>query len=229
MIVGFRKPVFPRFVTVGKLPTRHLLRLGWCAIPPLRYLERVVHPRWPLVSRGSSAKRCIATNSNTFKQHTACGCNHSDRPRIHRGRRTTAWHFNVRRVPLDRKRGSSALVNGPNSSNTPGAIIVQENRDSSWVPKPSNSVVSGSNLSPSGTDGVERGGRISTPHKFCGLHTCRFDGPATKSPAETGRSRGIRRLTRKGLPRFGAFIGAEADARGTSSSFAHAFQASQFF
>ena len=49
MIVGFRKPVFPRFVTVGKLPTRHLLRLGWRAIPPLRYLERVVHPRWPLV------------------------------------------------------------------------------------------------------------------------------------------------------------------------------------
>jgi hypothetical protein len=49
LIAGFPKPVFPRFLTGAKLPTRHLIWLGWRAIPPLRYLEKVVHPRWPLV------------------------------------------------------------------------------------------------------------------------------------------------------------------------------------
>jgi hypothetical protein len=49
MIAGFPKPVFPRFLTVAKLPTRPLLRLGWRAVPLLRHLEKVVHPRWPLV------------------------------------------------------------------------------------------------------------------------------------------------------------------------------------
>jgi hypothetical protein len=29
------------------LPTQYLFRLGDRAIPVLRYLERVVHPRWP--------------------------------------------------------------------------------------------------------------------------------------------------------------------------------------
>ena len=49
MVAGFRRPIFPRFLMMGKLPTRHILRLGWRAIPPLRHLERVAHPRWPLV------------------------------------------------------------------------------------------------------------------------------------------------------------------------------------
>jgi hypothetical protein len=30
------------------LPTQYLFRLGGRAIPVLQYLERVVHPRWPL-------------------------------------------------------------------------------------------------------------------------------------------------------------------------------------
>ena len=45
MIAGVR---VPRFITERRLPTQYLTRLGERAIPILRYLERVVHPRWPL-------------------------------------------------------------------------------------------------------------------------------------------------------------------------------------
>ena len=45
MIAGRREPVFPRFITDRDLPTQYLFRLGARAIPILRYLERVVHPR----------------------------------------------------------------------------------------------------------------------------------------------------------------------------------------
>jgi hypothetical protein len=48
MIAGWREPVFPRFITARKLPTQYLVRLGGRAIPVLRYLEKAVHPRWPL-------------------------------------------------------------------------------------------------------------------------------------------------------------------------------------
>ncbi len=47
MIAGRHEAVFPSFVAGHPFPTRHLLRLGGRAIPMLRYLERVVHPRWP--------------------------------------------------------------------------------------------------------------------------------------------------------------------------------------
>ena len=46
MIAGWREPVFPRFITARTLPIRYLFRLRERAIPLLRYLERVVHPRW---------------------------------------------------------------------------------------------------------------------------------------------------------------------------------------
>jgi hypothetical protein len=49
MIAGRREPVFPRFITDREIPTEYLFRLGTRAIPVLRYLERVVHPRWPTV------------------------------------------------------------------------------------------------------------------------------------------------------------------------------------
>jgi hypothetical protein len=47
MTAGIREPIFPRFITNRWLPTQYLFRLGDRAIPVLRYLERVVHPRWP--------------------------------------------------------------------------------------------------------------------------------------------------------------------------------------
>ena len=57
MIAGRREPVFPRFITDRELPTQYLFRLGTRAIPVLRYLERVVHPRWPTAFE--AAKRFV--------------------------------------------------------------------------------------------------------------------------------------------------------------------------
>jgi hypothetical protein len=48
MIAGIREPIFPRFITERWLPTPYFVRLGLRAVPLLRHLERVVHPRWPL-------------------------------------------------------------------------------------------------------------------------------------------------------------------------------------
>ena len=47
MIVGQPAPVFPRRIAVRPLPTRHLAALVQRAVPMLRYLEKVIHPRWP--------------------------------------------------------------------------------------------------------------------------------------------------------------------------------------
>src|SRR5262249_29382571 len=47
LIVGRGKPGFPHFFMTRRLPTRQLLRLGGLAMHVLKYLERVVHPRWP--------------------------------------------------------------------------------------------------------------------------------------------------------------------------------------
>jgi hypothetical protein len=48
MTAGRKAPVFPRRVGVYPLPTRHLLGMGGHAIAVLKYLERVVCPRWPM-------------------------------------------------------------------------------------------------------------------------------------------------------------------------------------
>ena len=46
MIAGRAAPVFPRRVATRSLPTRHLAALMQRAIPVLRVLEKVSHPRW---------------------------------------------------------------------------------------------------------------------------------------------------------------------------------------
>ncbi len=48
LIVGRGEPVFPHFVMTRRLPTKQILRLGGRAIHVLKYLEKVVHPRWPI-------------------------------------------------------------------------------------------------------------------------------------------------------------------------------------
>jgi hypothetical protein len=50
LIVGRTEPVFPHFIMTRHLPTKQLLRLGGRAIHVLKYLEKVVHPRWPMTS-----------------------------------------------------------------------------------------------------------------------------------------------------------------------------------
>jgi hypothetical protein len=47
LIVGRAEPVFPHFIMARRLPTKQLRRLGGRAIHVLKYLEKVVHPRWP--------------------------------------------------------------------------------------------------------------------------------------------------------------------------------------
>jgi hypothetical protein len=47
MLAGHAAPVFPRRIAAHPLPTRHLAALVQRAVPVLRYLEKVIHPRWP--------------------------------------------------------------------------------------------------------------------------------------------------------------------------------------
>lgn len=47
MIAGQPAPVFPRRISTRPFPTRHLAALVQRAVPVLRYLEKVIHPRWP--------------------------------------------------------------------------------------------------------------------------------------------------------------------------------------
>lgn len=47
MIAGRPAPVFPRRIAAHPFPTRHLAALVQRAVPVLRYLEKMIHPRWP--------------------------------------------------------------------------------------------------------------------------------------------------------------------------------------
>jgi len=52
LIVGRGEPVFPHFIMTRRLSTKQLLRLGGHAIQVLKYLkylEKAVHPRWPMI------------------------------------------------------------------------------------------------------------------------------------------------------------------------------------
>jgi len=46
MIAGKPAPIFPHRIASRSLPTRHLAAVVQRSIPVLRYLEKVVHPRW---------------------------------------------------------------------------------------------------------------------------------------------------------------------------------------
>jgi len=57
LIAGRREPVFPAFVLARRVPTKQLLRLGYRAIHILKYVEKAVHPRWPMAFE--VAKRAV--------------------------------------------------------------------------------------------------------------------------------------------------------------------------
>lgn len=59
MIAGQSAPVFPRRIANHQLPTRHFVALVRRAVPELRYLEKMIHPRWhtPL----EATKRLVGT------------------------------------------------------------------------------------------------------------------------------------------------------------------------
>ena len=47
MTAGRMSSVFPRRIAFYPLPTQHLAAVVQRAVPVLRYLEKMVHPRWP--------------------------------------------------------------------------------------------------------------------------------------------------------------------------------------
>jgi hypothetical protein len=46
MVTGRSAPIFPSRIATRSLPTRHLAAVVQRSVPVLRYLERVIHPRW---------------------------------------------------------------------------------------------------------------------------------------------------------------------------------------
>jgi len=46
MIAGRPAPIFPRRIAARPLPTRHLAALVQRAVPVMRYIEMIIHPRW---------------------------------------------------------------------------------------------------------------------------------------------------------------------------------------
>jgi len=57
LIAGRVEPVFPHFIMTRRLPTKQLLWLCDRAIHVLKYLEKAVHPRWPMTFE--IAKRAV--------------------------------------------------------------------------------------------------------------------------------------------------------------------------
>jgi hypothetical protein len=57
LIVGRAEPVLPHFIMTRRVPTKQLFRLGDRAIHVLKYLEKAVHPRWPMTFE--VAKRAV--------------------------------------------------------------------------------------------------------------------------------------------------------------------------
>ena len=47
MIMARPGPVLPRYIATRRIKTRRLVRMIGRVVPVLRYLERVIHPRWP--------------------------------------------------------------------------------------------------------------------------------------------------------------------------------------
>jgi hypothetical protein len=54
MIMGHAAPVFPKRIASHPFPRRHLAALVQRAVPVLRYLEKIVHPRWHAMLEQSS-------------------------------------------------------------------------------------------------------------------------------------------------------------------------------
>jgi hypothetical protein len=59
MMAGQPAPVFPRRIAAQSFPTRHLAALVQRAVPVLRFLEKVVRPRWPTPLEAT--KRLVGT------------------------------------------------------------------------------------------------------------------------------------------------------------------------
>lgn len=59
MMAGQPAPVFPRRIAARSFPTRHLAALVQRAVPVLKFLEKIVRPRWPTPLEAT--KRLVGT------------------------------------------------------------------------------------------------------------------------------------------------------------------------
>ena len=57
MIAGKPAPVFPRRIAARPLPTRRVAAVAQRSVPVLRYLEKLIHPRWH--AHFEAAKRLV--------------------------------------------------------------------------------------------------------------------------------------------------------------------------
>ena len=69
MVAGRSAPLFPRRIANRQLPTRHLVALVRRAVPLLRYLEKMIHPRWHTRSRQLSV---LSVSSSLFWTRLLC-------------------------------------------------------------------------------------------------------------------------------------------------------------
>jgi hypothetical protein len=68
MVAGKPAPIFPRRIASRSLPTRRLAAVVRRSIPVLRYLEKVIHPRWhtPLEATKRLSGAAVALLSATL-------------------------------------------------------------------------------------------------------------------------------------------------------------------
>ena len=66
IICGYRNPVLPKRIMVRPLPSKYLKLLSRDVVPALRQLERVVHPRWPIMLKGTRRFTAFVAMSGTI-------------------------------------------------------------------------------------------------------------------------------------------------------------------
>jgi hypothetical protein len=59
MMAGRSAPVFPRRIATRPMPTRHLAAMVQRAVPVLKFLEKIIRPRWPTPLEAT--KRIVGT------------------------------------------------------------------------------------------------------------------------------------------------------------------------
>lgn len=97
MILARESPAFPRIIASRRFSTRRLVRLVDRAVPVLRRMETVIHPRWNSVrsndARGracrSRADKCLL-RAGSPEQRRSGRDDHADRPGLSRGGRGVA-------------------------------------------------------------------------------------------------------------------------------------------
>ena len=122
MIIGFSELRFPRWIATRELPTRHVGAVMGRAIPILKYLERVIYPRFRDPARNDTARRrrdyICAHDSVTASAIAAQQYRPRDLHRVHfadlcRTRRFTPYPGAFVGMPFSRLRNWHNLATDP--------------------------------------------------------------------------------------------------------------------